>query len=190
MFSARLPSVPELLFGSSSFASIAGRAIIWTSSSKRGYLACAAWEKAAESSRYPNTLFSAYRHLKDSADDKKPTIADYSLTFSTRCSAWSCAISMPAVVFVLTLCSDDMLHCGPDQHNHPCLATKMDKADKAFRCFFRLFSNNFGNEFLETQLSQQSSSDSKWVLCGPTAIALLAILPPILALSETKIGST
>ena len=159
MLSARLPSVPELLFGSSSFASIAGRAIIWTSSSKRGYLACAAWEKAAESSRYPNTLFSAYRHLKDSANDKKPTIADYSLTFSTRCSAWSCAISMPAAVFVLTLCSDDMLHCGPDQHNHPCLATKMDKADMAFRCFFRLFSNNFGNEFLETQLSQQ---DFKW----------------------------
>ena len=106
-------------------------------------------------------FFSAYRHLKDSANDKKPTIADYSLTFSTRCSAWSCAISMPAAVFVLTLCSDDMLHCGPDQHNHPCLATKMDKADMAFRCFFRLFSNNFGNEFLETKLSQQSSSDSK-----------------------------
>ena len=158
MFSARLPSVPELLFGSSSFASI-GRAIIWTSSSKRGYLGCAAWAKAADSSRYPNTLFSAYRHLKDSADDKKPTIADYCLTFSTRCNASSCAISMPADVFVLTQCSDDMLHCGPDQHNHPCLATKMDKADMAFRCSFRLFSNNFGNEFLETQLSQQ---DFKW----------------------------
>ena len=122
MFSARLPSVPELLFGSSSFASI-GRAIIWTSISKWGYLGCAAWAKAADSSRYPNTLFSAYRHLKDSADDKKPTIADYCLTFSTRCNASSCAISMPAEVFVLTLCSDDMLHCGPDQHNHPCLAT-------------------------------------------------------------------
>ena len=189
MFSARLPSVPELLFGSSSFASI-GRAIIWTSISKGGYLGCAAWAKAADSSRYPNTLFSAYRHLKDSADHKKPTIADYCLTFSTRCNASSCAISMPAEVFVLTLCSDDMLHCGPDQHNRPCLATKMDKADMAFRCSFRLFSNNFGNEFLETQLSQQSSSDSKWVLCGPTAIALLAILPPSLALSETKIGST
>ena len=90
---------------------------------------------------------------------KKPTIADYSLTFSTRCNASSCAISMPAEVFVLTLCNDDMLHCGPDQHNHPCLATKMDKADMAFRCFFRLFSNNLGSDFLETQLSQQ---DFKW----------------------------
>ena len=158
MFSARLPSLPELLFGSSSFASI-GRAIIWTSSSKGGYLGCAAWAKAADSSRYPNTLFSAYRHLKDSADDKKPTTADYSLAFSTRCNASSCAISMPAEVFVLTLCNDDMLHCGPDQHNHPCLATKMDKADMAFRYFFRLFSNNFGNELIETQLSQQ---DFKW----------------------------
>ena len=137
MFSARLPSVPELLFGSSSFASI-GRAIIWTSISKWGYLGCAAWAKAADSSRYPNTLFSAYRHLKDSADDKKPTIADYCLTFSTRCNASSCAISMPAEVFVLTLCSDDMLHCGPDQHQSPMFGNKNGQGRHGFRCFFRL----------------------------------------------------
>ena len=53
MVSAMLPSMPGLFCGASSFASNVGRSMIWTSSSKGGYLAWAAWAQAAESSRYP-----------------------------------------------------------------------------------------------------------------------------------------
>ena len=77
-----------------------------------------------------DTLSSAYRHLKDSANDTKQTIP---LTCSTRCNACSSAISMQAAVFVLIHCNEHISHLGPDQHNQPCLATKNWKGRHGFQ---------------------------------------------------------
>ncbi len=61
---------------------------------------------------------------------------------------------------------------------------EIDKANLAFR----LFSNTLGNEFLETQLSQQELSDSRWARCRPTAIIFLSISPVSEALKSNGLG--
>jgi len=151
--------------------------MIWTSSSKGGYLGLHGQRQL----NLQDTLSSAYRHLKDSANDTKQTIP---LTCSTRCNACSSAISMQAAVFVLIHCNEHISHLGPDQHNQPCLATIIEKADMAFG----LYSNTLGNEFLETQLFNKSSIDSKWVWCRPTAIILLSFSPISEALKSNGLG--